>query len=239
MSAYSDWKNAVLGANKVVGDGQCVSLIDDTPQSYIEHLFPGVAWTTVLKSVNDAKDLVSAGNPQYLTWIPNDHNNANQVPSQGDIMVFGPTPAPGYTNTFNNPAGHAGACDNASAAGYALLQQNAPNTGSKPNITNYPWKFRPCLGWYHPVGTSVPTPAPAPAPAAHTIFLPPTTGPWHLYNDNGPYTPSAAKGVLVPSEYGGLYYDIVADKGNGVYVINTQMFGQGALYTKGSDVVVK
>lgn len=85
-----------------------------------------------------------------------------------------------------------------------------------------------------------PTPQPAPAPAVHrTIYLPPTTGPWHLYNENGPFNPAYAKGLLVPSEFGGLTYQIVADKGNGVIVIDTQMFGRGALWTNGSDVIIK
>lgn len=233
---YQSWKTSVLG--KQIGDGQCVSLIDDTPQSYVEKLFPNLNWTRVFGPVVGAKDLAGAANPAYLTWVANDHNNPNQLPPQGAIMIFGATPASGYTNTFDNPFGHDGVCENATSAGYALVQQNAPSTGSKTNVTNYPWKFRPCLGWFVLADTPIPPVPPAPTPSKHTIFLPPTTGPWHLYNDNGPYTPSAAKGLLVPADYGGLYYDIVEDKGNGVYVINTQMFGQGAIYTKGSDVKI-
>jgi|SRR6185503_15269506 len=233
---YQQFKAAVLG--KVVGDGQCVSLIVNNPNAYIEHLYPGVTWTQIMAPVEGAKDLAGKGNA-YLEWIPNDHNDPNQLPHQGDIMVFDATPQAGYSNTYDNPYGHCGICDSANPSGFTLLQQNAPSTGQAVNATNYGWKFRPCIGWYRPQSPSA-APAPAPSVAqSHTVFLPPTTGPWHLYNDNGPYLPAYAKGVLVPSQFGGLTYQIVQDKGNGIYIINTQMFGQGAIYTRGSDVVVK
>lgn len=239
--SYSDFKSSVLG--KKIGDGECVALVVNTPQAYVENLYPGVSWPNIISPVGSAKDMAGKSN-SYLTWVPNDHNNPNQVPQQGDIMVFGATPASGYTNTFNNPDGHTGVCDSASPSGYALLQQNAPAFGQAANVTNYPWRFRPCLGWYHPASSGpVPAPAPTPPPlqngnVGRDLFLPPTTGPWHLYNNDGPYTPSKAKGLLAPSQYGGLHYTIVADKGNGIFVINTQMFGQGSLWTSGSDVVI-
>lgn len=234
--SYLAFKQSVLG--KKIGDGECVSLVVNNPQAYCEYLFPGIRWTEIMAPVEGAKDLAGKSN-KYLTWVPNDHANVNQLPEQGDIMVFGATPAAGYTNTYDNPYGHTGICDHATATYYSLLQQNAPAFGQSVNVTTYGWRVRPCLGWYRPkVSTPKPTPAPKPA-TSHTIYLPPTTGPWHLYNDNGPYIPAKAKGILMPSEYGGLSYKIVADKGNGVYVINSQMFGQGALWTKGSKVVIR
>lgn len=241
--SYPDFKANVLGPPaKKIGDGECVSLVVNTPQAYVENLYPGVSWPSIIPPVSSAKDMAGKSN-DYLTWVANDHNNPNQVPQQGDIMVFGATPATGYTNPYNNPDGHTGVCDSASANGYALLQQNAPAFGQAANVTNYPWRFRPCLGWYHP-GKQIPVPPPAPVPPAGNgntgkdLFLLPTTGPWHLYNNNGPYSPASAKATLVPSQYGGLHYRIVEDKGNGIYIINTQMFGQGALYTKGSDIII-
>lgn len=232
---YQDFKNRVLGW--VIGDGQCVSLVVNNSNAYVEALFPGVNWTTIIAPVPDARLMAGKSN-QYLQWVANDHNNPNQVPVQGDIMVFDATPQAGYTNSTVNPSGHTGVCDSADASGYNLLQQNSPSYGSPANIKQFAWRFRPCLGWYHPLTVSTPAPAPAPAPTGRTLFLPATTGPWHLYNADGPYVPGAAKALLYPSQFGGLTYKIVADKGNGVYVINTQMFGQGALWTKGSDVVI-
>jgi hypothetical protein len=238
---YDSWKPTVLG--KVIGDGECVSLVVNNERSYIEALWPAENWTSIISPVASAKQLATAGNPDKLHWIENDHNNPNQLPVKGDIMVFDATPQAGYSNTFENPDGHAGICGSASASGYALLQQNSPNSGSPVNVSGYAWKFRPCLGWFHIVGSDSPAPsAPSPASTGKSIFLPPTTGPWHLYNEDGPYDPSNAanvKGTIVPSQFGGLTYAIVADKGNGVYVIDTQMFGRGAIWTSGSDIVIK
>lgn len=234
MSTYSDFKARVLG--KVIGDGQCVSLVVNNSNAYVEALFPGVNWTNIIAPVPSAR-LMAGKTNSYLTWVANDHNNASQVPSQGDIMVFGATPATGYTNQTNNPDGHTGVCDVASSAGYTLLQQNSPAYGSAANVTAYAWKFRPCLGWYHPVTNAQPNP-PAPIPATHTIYLPPTTGPWHLYNVGGPYIPAQAKAILTPAAYGGITERIVTNRGNGIYTVQTQMFGEGDLFTNGSDVVI-
>lgn len=232
--SYQTFKSQVLG--KVIGDGQCVSLIVNNSNAYVENLFPGVTWTAVLPSVQSAYQLANHGN-SYLEWIENDHNNPNQVPSQGDIMIFGPTPASGYTNTYNNPDGHCGVCDSASAVGYNLLQQNAPAFGEAVNITEYPWRFRPCIGWYHP-GSVAPAP-PTPAPSGKTITLPATTGPWHAYPVGGPYNPNTpGLPLLWPSKFGGLTYAIVNNRGNGIYTINTQDFGQRDLWTNGSTVVI-
>lgn len=243
MSVYQDWRNGVI--NQVIGDGQCVALVVNNSRAYVEALFPGVNWTQIIAPVENANQMAGKSN-QYLQWIENDHNDPNQVPVQGDIMIFDATPAAGYSNTYENPAGHAGMCDSADANGYNLLSQNTPTSGAPATVRNYAWRFRPCMGWYRPL-TPGTTPAPAPdptpvnpppSPTGRTIFLPPTTGPWHLYNNDGPYNPAQAKGILVPSQFGGLTYAIVADKGNGVYVINTEMYGQGAIWTNGSDVVI-
>ena len=146
---YPAFKAKVLG--KVIGDGQCVALIVNNSNAYTEFLWPGVTWTNIFAPVPSAKDLFTDANPKYFQAIANNHNDPNQVPLQGDVMVFGPTPAPGFSNTFNNPDGHAGICDSASSAGYALLQQNSPSSGSPVNVKQYPWKFRPCIGWLRPV----------------------------------------------------------------------------------------
>lgn len=236
--SYTAFKAQVLG--KVIGDGQCVSLVVNNSNAYIEYLYPGVSWPSIMAPVVGAKDLAGKGN-SYLIWIANDHNNPNQKPSQGDIMVFDATPEAGYSNTYANPYGHTGICESASAAGYVLLQQNAPAFGEAVNVTEYAWKFRPCIGWYHPTLNVTPAP-PTPAPTGHTITLPATTGPWHLYKPGGPYNPSVSadvKGVLWPSKFGGLTYPIDENIGNGIYRITSQDFGQGDLFTNGSSVIVK
>lgn len=88
---------------------------------------------------------------------------------------------------------------------------------------------------------AAPAPAPTPTPTGLTIFLPATTGPWHLYKPGGPYNPNNSAdviGVLRPSEFGGLTYPILASLGNGVYRIQSEDFGIGDLWTSGSDVVI-
>lgn len=237
QTTYQGWKNSVNGT--IIGDGQCVALVVNNSRAYVEALFPGVNWTQIVPPVQGAKDMAGKSNG-YLTWIANDVNDANQLPQQGDIMVFDATPKAGYTNTFNNPYGHTGVCDSADSSGYVLFQQNSPGAGSPANSTKYAWKFRPTLGWYRPTGAGGQNPTPPTPPAQqHTITLPATTGPWHLYPVGGPYQYAAAKGLLFPSQYGGLTYKIDNYRGNGIYTITSEMFGQGDLFTNGSDVIVK
>lgn len=78
--------------------------------------------------------------------------------------------------------------------------------------------------------------------AANTITLPASSGTWHLYKNGGPYNPNVAadvKGILNPAKFGGLTYSINASLGNGVYRVTTQDFGQGDLWTNGSQVTIK
>lgn len=230
---YQGWKTSVM--NKKIGNGECVALEVNNPQSYTAALFPGVNWTDIIAPVESAKDTAGKSNT-YLTWIENDHNDPNQLPEIGDIMVFDSTPAAGYSNTYPNPDGHMGNYDGPHAGGYVLLQQNAPSFGSTVNTTVYDWKYRPCMGWYRP-NVDAPTP-PAPQPEGKTLHIAATTNDMHVYPVGGPYTASAAKGMISPHQFGGLSYPIVADRGNGIYTVNTEDYGQGDLYTKGSDVSV-
>jgi len=171
QSIYEAWKTAVLVANKVIGDGQCVSLVVNNPEAYVEALFPGKNWETLLPPVAEAKQLFGDSHAQYFTTITNDHADPNQVPEQGDIMIFDATPSEGYENTYVNPDGHCGVCDSADANGYNLFQQNAPNTGSLPNVTRYVWKFRPCLCWLRPVLPGAPIQATPVAATPATVSV--------------------------------------------------------------------
>lgn len=264
-TVYDGWKTKVLNLAKVdppqvVGDGQCVSLVVNNDQSYTSALFPDAVWEDVMSPVASALELADKSN-RYLTWVENNHADVNQLPSQGDIMVFGATPAEGYTNTFANAAGHCGVCDSSSSSAYCLLQQNAPASGASPNITNYPWNFRPCLGWY----TINPQDAPDTAadtsetPEVGTIDLPANEArasltlhidqdntPFSLYPADGPYVPKNVKimpngqpAIIVPAAFeGGITYENVTYKGDGVYVVDTQDFGVGAIWTTGSKITV-
>lgn len=239
---YQDFKSAVL--DKRIGDGQCVSLVVNNSQAYVEHLFPGVPWTSIIAPVYSSLQMAGKSS-QRLQWVANNHNDPNQVPEQGDIMVFGATPAAGYTNTFNNPDGHTGICDHADANGYDLLQQNAPTFAAAANVTHYPWKFRPCLGWYHPV-SNTPSPAPVAAPKVQHVTLPPQAGPWHLYYIGSSYNPNdraAVKGILRPDKFPGntppgITYPIEAWIGDNAVVVTTHDFGRGVVWVKGTSAKV-
>lgn len=237
--SYTEFKNRVMpnGVGKVIGDGQCVALVVNNSNAYIEYLFPGTNWTTIIPPVDGARQMGGKTN-QYIKWVENDHNNPNQVPSQGDIMIFDATPKTGYTNPTVNPYGHTGICESANASGYTLLQQNSPAYGNPVNAKQFAWNFRPCLGWYVPQTTTVPAPTPQPTSTGHTLYLAPTNNDFHLYPEGGPYVYAAAKAIISPRTYGGLTYNILVDRGNGIYTVQTQMFGRGDLYTKGSDITI-
>lgn len=248
MADFITWKSSVLGqvldTDKVKADaGQC----SQVPISWAEYLNPGVAWSDMLPAVgSDAGvDQWAGKSSKYFTWIENNTSDVNQLPLQGDILVFGATPAKGYSNQFKNPYGHTGVCDSASPTGYTLVQQNAPNFGESVNDSSYVWKLNPCLGWFRPANQPANT-APLPSAATpsvqtsvpqnsinvgRTLNLPKSISSWHVYNPDGPYDLAHATHVLDPAEYGGLSYVIQADKGNGIYVIDTQMFGPQAIWT--------
>ena len=163
---------------QVIGDGECVSLFVNNSNAYVEYLFPGIDWTTIVAPVVGAKDLFDAANSQYFNKIANDPNDPNQVPNQGDVMIFDYTPYPGYANQFDNPYGHVGLCDAADSNGYDLLQQNAPNYGQSVNVTHYGWRFRRCIGWLSPIQQQAPAPDPAPVAAPDPAPTPdPTPAP--------------------------------------------------------------
>ena len=200
QEVYQGWKPTVLG--EVIGDGQCVSLVVNNPKAYAEALFPGINWQSIFPPVGAAKQLMSDANQQYFEAIPNDHNDPNQVPQQGDVMVFDATPQAGYTNSFNNPYGHTGICESADANGYVLLQQNSPFSGVPVNATHYPWNYRPCLGWLRPVSQVAPAPAPVqvviPAPAP---IEPPAPTPAPVIAPTSEPTPAPQQTVSVPATY--------------------------------------
>jgi hypothetical protein len=186
---YETWKASVLG--QVIGDGQCVSLVVNNGRSYTAALFPGISWEDIMPPVASAYQLANKSN-QYLNWVANDVNDANQLPSQGDIMVFGPTPAAGHTDQFVNPDGHTGVCESANSNGYNLLAQNSPSTGDAANITYFAWDYRPCLGWYTIVVQTAPTPP--------TPVIPPTPVTPPTPSEPVPPSPSPSPEVPTPPE---------------------------------------
>ena len=152
--SYDTWKASVVGKRIDIdnsGDFDCV----DIPKSWAVYLFGN--WTTTL-GYGNAKDIYANANPKYWQKIPNDKTNASQLPQQGDVMVFGPTPASGYTNQTQNPYGHTGVVDSATSSGYTIIQQ-ASGTNAAASARYWAWKYRPCIGWLRPIAQVTAPPA--------------------------------------------------------------------------------
>lgn len=149
QQVYQSWKPTVVGhgvdIDKAYGD-QCV----DVDLSYGLALFPGVAWSVVFPPTQYAKSLGATHNPKYFDWIENDHNNPNQLPIQGDILVSDATPQAGYTNQFPNVGGHTGVIDSCNSATYTMVQQDGSNPDGITFIQTVAWRYRPVLGWLRP-----------------------------------------------------------------------------------------
>ena len=62
------------------------------------------------------------------------------------------------------------------------------------------------------------------------LHLPKTAKTWRVYRPNGPYTSGDEIHLLTPSAFGGITYDILEEKGNHVYIVNTSVKGQVAIY---------
>ncbi|MEF9935852.1 SH3 domain-containing protein [Carnobacterium sp.] len=78
-----------------------------------------------------------------------------------------------------------------------------------------------------PVNPSPPVTTPS---TGKTLNLPGTSTSWRIYGLNSSPVAGNEVGFLNPSLFGGLSYSILADRGNGVYEINTRDFGRVQIY---------
>jgi len=58
---------------------------------------------------------------------------------------------------------------------------------------------------------------------------------WGVYNPNGPYVSAHVIGYLAPSQYGGLSYAVIGKPATDVYLIQTESFGQVAIYAPADE----
>jgi hypothetical protein len=79
-------------------------------------------------------------------------------------------------------------------------------------------------------------PTPVPAASKQTVHLPASVATWRAYKVGSAYRPNTSDqvGLLLPSKYGGLTYDIVQNLGN-VVVIDTNAFGRIAIWVAGTE----
>lgn len=218
---YQDFKNEWNGRrvdfDHVYGF-QCVDLI---VQYCYELGFTGV-W-------GNAIDYANRPSPNFVA-----HFNRVGDYQPGDVVVL--------YGLSGNPYGHIGIFDHADGNGLYLLEQNA--TGSGDGLG------RSAIGVWRAIPTSrvaaiwrykgTAPPPPAPAPARSTVFLPGDVQSWRLYRNGSGLRPNTSDEIarLAPSQFGGLTYKIQAWVGDYAVVIQTQMFGSGTIWIKGTEAVI-
>jgi len=222
---YQDFKNEWTGKrvdyDHVYGF-QCVDLILE----YVKECY-GLAsgvW-------GNAIDYWNSPTPALLTKFDKVQGTQAQ---QGDIAVF--------NGLAGNPYGHIGIVDHQDDSGIWILEQNA--TGSGDGLG------RSAIGVYRAIPLSrlagllrpksAPTPPPAPAPARGQVTLPGDVQSWRLYRVGSGLRPNTSDqiAVLAPHQFGGLTYKIEAWVGDYAVVIQTQMFGRGVIWVKGTEAVI-
>lgn len=206
---------------------QCKDLID----SYVMAIF-GNSWVDTIRPGN-ANVCYNNSNPEFFTKIPNDPNNAAQIPQYGDIICWG--------GNDLNAFGHIAVVISADQNGVYILQQDgfsqvAAFQGRLGYLNNGTGMVQ---GWLRPrsekmIGGQVES-------SAGLVTLPASAGSWNVYRENGPYTTGNQIGKLAPSLFGGLTYSILGWKaGNTCAVIQTRDFGRCAIYVaNGTGAVIR
>lgn len=149
--------------------------------------------------------------------ITNNMNDPNQLPSRGDIVIWGGRLAGsgGY--------GHIAIVLSADKKGFTSFDQNFP-TGSLPHQQYHTWT-ETVLGWLHPKSAPAASPAPAPAPAAPRVTV---------YGDYRTLYKNAGSGQfqrIAPNQFGGsLNYPVLERSGEWTK-IRTNWYGDAWIFT--------
>lgn len=155
---------------------------------------------------------------------------------QGDIVVL--------NGLAGNPYGHIGIAVSQDNSTVTILEQNGA-TGNGSGVGGDAIRTRAVsksriAGLLKPKAPPAPPAPPAPATTG-TVFLPASVRSWRLYRVGSGLRPNTSDqiAVLAPYLYGGLTYKIVARVGDYAVVIDTQMFGRGVIWTKGTEAQFK
>jgi hypothetical protein len=154
---YETWKQSVLGPPPkflTEVDGitnpygiECVTV----DWSWANYLWPTIPIQDTI-STGNAATLFANANPQYFEKIQNTGGaNVNVTPQQGDIAVFGATPAAGVSNTYVNPDGHTGVVDSWSNIGVMLVEQDGSAQSLPVHIKYVPYAYDPLIGFLRPI----------------------------------------------------------------------------------------
>ena len=221
---YQDFANKYLGQRVCLdnnGSYQCVQLI----KQYLRDAFniPNGAY-------GNAIDYWTKTNPVILEKFS---RTPTQSVQQGDIVVL--------NGLSGNPYGHVTiASGRVSGNTYEALEQNGA-TGNGSGTGGDAIRFRyittsRIAGVLRPVTVSAPA---APAPVIGKRVYLPAVQSWRLYNEGGPYTIGTEKAKLCPAQYNGLNYAVLGTPVKDVVIIQTQMFGRGAIYVgNGTGAVI-
>lgn len=197
---------------------QCVDLI-------LQYVKEGYGLATGVWG--NAIDYWNKPTPTLLTKF---NKVSGSAAKQGDIVVF--------HGLAGNPYGHIGICDSSTSTTVTVLEQNgngsSTGTGGDAIRTRSIAKSR-VAGLLRPKAASVPSPTPPKYPTK--VTLPASARTWRLYRVGSGLRPNTSDqiAVLTPYAYGGLTYNVVAKVGDYAVVIQTQMFGRGTIWIKGTS----
>jgi hypothetical protein len=186
----------------------------------------------------DVREAFGVTNVGYPTAIANwnastEFNHPNQTPPS-NVAV------PIYFSIPSIPAGHVCLWDNGTI--YTSSAKGKQVFTNIQALINWMGEGFVYLGWSEMIEkTSVVKFVPAPAPSSGTLHLSKDNTLFHLYKPGGPYNPKVTSdilGIINPAEYGGLSYPIIADLGNNIFRIKSQMYGIGDLWCTGSNFTV-
>lgn len=199
---------------------QCVDLI---LQWCYENGIPSGVWGNAIDYANKPTAVFSQKFARVSDYQP------------GDVVVL--------YGLSGNPYGHIGLFDHKDASGIWLLEQNALGGGNGLG--------KNAIGVYRAIPLSrvaaiyrlkAPVPQPAPPPARSTVFLPSSVQSWRLYRVGSGLRPNTSDQIatLAPHQFPpGLTYKIEAWVGDYAVVIQTQMFGRGTIWIRGTEAVIK
>ena len=222
MTTYANFKNAWLGRRVDYDHVFSFQCVDEILQWCYENGISSGIW-------GNAIDYATRPTPTFLA-------NFTQVSDYkpGDVVVLFGLPG--------NPYGHIGLVDSDTPTTVKLLEQNAMGTATGTG--------RDAIGVYRDIPKSrvaavwrlkSAVAPPPPPPARLSVHLPGTVQSWRLYRVGSYLRPNTSDqiGTLAPAAFGGLTYKIESWVGDYAVVIQTQMFGRGVIWVKGTEAVIK
>lgn len=175
---------------------------------------------------------IDYANAPTVTFSNNFYRVTDGSKQPGDVLVL--------KGMAGNPYGHIGLRDDSLDR---FLEQNGIGTGTGTG--------RDAIGVYRAIPydrvvavyrLKSAAPIPAPAPARQEVFLPSSVQSWRLYRVGSYLRPNTTDQIatLAPAAFPpGLTYKIEAWVGDYAVVIQTQMFGRGVIWVKGTEAKIR